>query len=67
MCVHYAVAFVSCCQALGIPARCAAVTGALNSGPGHFVAEVWFEDYAKWVVVDPNTDALSGRTVFRFP
>lgn len=58
MCVHYAVAFVSCCQASGIPARCAAVTGALNSAEGHFVAEVWFDEHAKWVVVDPNLDAI---------
>jgi hypothetical protein len=61
MCVHYAVAFVSCCQALGLYARCAALTGALNSGDGHFVAEVWSEHYAKWVMVDPNTDAVFWR------
>ena len=61
MCVHYAVAFVSCCQALGIPARCAVVTRTLNSGDGHFVAEVWFDDYAKWVMVDPNLDAICCR------
>jgi len=58
MCVHYAVAFVSCCQALGLPARCAALTGALNGWDGHFVAEVWSENHAKWVMVDPNTDAV---------
>jgi hypothetical protein len=58
MCVHYAVAFVSGCQAVGIPARCAVVTGALDGPDGHFVAEVWFEDHEKWVVVDPNTDAI---------
>ena len=61
MCVHYAVAFVSACQALGIPARCAALMGTPNSFEGHFVAEVWFEDYRKWVMVDPNVDAILFR------
>lgn len=58
MCVHYAAAFVSCAQAIGIPARCAVLTEAVNSFNGHFVAEVWFDHLDKWVVVDPNTDAL---------
>lgn len=72
-CVHYAVAFVSCCQALGIPARCAPVWGTVNGGDGHFVAEVWLDaaeagaadapagDGGKWVMVDPNLDALLRR------
>jgi len=58
MCVHYAIAFVSCCQAIGIAARPAVLTGGLNGWEGHFVAEVWFEEYAKWVMVDPNVDAI---------
>ena len=58
MCVHYAAAFVSCAQAAGIPARCAVLTEAVNGFNGHFVAEVWFDEYGKWAVVDPNTDAL---------
>jgi hypothetical protein len=57
MCVHYAVTLASCCQALGIPARCAALLGTPNGCDGHFVAEVWSEDYGKWVMVDPNSDA----------
>lgn len=61
MCVHYAVAFVSACQALGIPARCSALMGTPNSYEGHFVAEVWFDDYRKWVMVDPNIDAILFR------
>ncbi len=61
MCVHYAVALVSCCQALGLAARCAAVTGAINSGEGHFIAEVWMEEYGKWVMVDPNSDAIAWK------
>ncbi len=58
MCVHYAAAFVSCAQAAGIPARCAVLTEAVNGFNGHFVAEVWFDEYGKWAVVDPNADAL---------
>lgn len=61
MCVHYAVALVSCCQALGIPARCAAVTGGINTGDGHFVAEVWLAEHGKWAMVDPNSDAMAWK------
>lgn len=61
MCVHYAVTFVSCCQAAGIPARCAPVWGTVNGFDGHFVAEVWFHEYGKWVMVDPNLDAIAWR------
>ena len=56
MCVHYGVAFVSCCQALGIPARCAVFANEINSFDGHFAAEAWLEDRGKWIFVDPNTD-----------
>ena len=58
MCVHYGVTFVTCCQALGIPARCAVFADDINSDGGHFTAEVWFDEYGKWVFVDPNTDAI---------
>jgi hypothetical protein len=61
MCVHYAVSFVSACQAAGIAARCAPITGAINGFDGHFVAEVWFDEYGKWVAVDPNVDAVFWR------
>ncbi len=58
MCVHYAASLVSACQAVGIPARCAALTEAVNGSNGHFVAEVWAPEWERWVVVDPNLDAL---------
>jgi len=61
MCVHYAAALVSCCQVLGIPARCAAVTGGINTGDGHFVGEVWFPEWGKWVMVDPNSDSIAWK------
>ena len=58
MCVHYAVTLVSCCMAAGIPARCAIFTGMINGHNGHFTAEVWFEEFGKWVMVDPTLDAI---------
>ena len=58
MCVHYAVALVSFCLALGIPARCAITADSINGFKGHFTAEVWFEELGKWVMVDPNNDAI---------
>ncbi|MBM3263837.1 MAG: transglutaminase domain-containing protein [candidate division Zixibacteria bacterium] len=58
MCVHYAIAFVSACQSLEIPARCAVLIHTPNGTGGHFVAEVWFDEYHKWVMVDPNCDAI---------
>lgn len=58
MCVHYAVAFVSACQVLDIPARSAILMGTPNGSNGHFVAEVWLEPWKKWVMVDPNCDAI---------
>jgi len=58
MCVHYAVCLVSFCQAVGIHARPAVLTGDINGGDGHFVAEVWFPEFKKWVMVDPNEDAV---------
>ena len=58
MCVHYTAAFVSAAQTIGIPARCAVLTEALNGPNGHFVAEVWDAKLDKWWVVDANSDAL---------
>jgi hypothetical protein len=58
MCVHYAVVFAAACQALGIPARCAALTGSINGANGHFVAEVWIERWGRWVMIDPTYDVV---------
>lgn len=58
MCVHYAAALVSAAQAVGMAARCAVLTEAVNGSHGHFVAEIWEPDLGKWVVVDPNADAM---------
>ena len=57
-CIHYGVVLVSCCLAAGIPARCGIFTGAINGFNGHFTAEVWFNEWNKWVMVDPTVDAI---------
>ncbi len=61
MCVQYGAAFVSACQAAGFPARCVVGTDTINSYNGHFVAEVWSNEHAKWILVDPNLDAIFFR------
>lgn len=58
MCVHYALVLTAACQALGIPARCAALTGSVNGFDGHFVTEVWSEPLGRWVMLDPTFDAV---------
>ncbi|EEG78850.1 transglutaminase-like domain-containing protein [Dethiobacter alkaliphilus] len=57
-CVEYSVVMVGASQAMGMPAR---VMGLKTShaatarlGAGHVVAEVWLDDYQKWVVADPQ-------------
>ncbi len=58
-CVHFAAAFVGFCQAVGIPARCAAFTDKQPDGRhGHFTAEFWSNERDKWVMVDPQKDAF---------
>jgi hypothetical protein len=57
-CVHYAAAGISCCQALGIPARGAVLLDSMNGVDGHFVLEVWLAEFSKWAMLDPNLDAM---------
>jgi hypothetical protein len=58
MCVHYALVLTAACQALGIPARCAVLTGSVNGFDGHFVTEVWSERLGRWVMLDPTFDVV---------
>lgn len=58
MCVHYSIVLVAACQALGIPARSAVLTGTINGFNGHFVTEVWMERWRRWVMVDPTYDVI---------
>jgi len=54
MCVHYAVGFVQFCLAMGVPVRAVVLTPDMNSSDGHFVAEVWLEEFGAWAMIDPN-------------
>lgn len=58
MCVHYNVLLACAATALGLPVRCAAVTGGVGTGLGHFVVEVWLEEYGLWAMADANTDVM---------
>ena len=33
-------------------------TESLNGPMGHFLSEVWFDEFQKWVVVDPQLDTI---------
>lgn len=66
-CVEYAVVLANCLTALGYPARVVGLQReglAFGLGKGHVVAEVWCNEFAKWIVLDPQNNALwqaSGR------
>ena len=55
-CVEYSVVMVGAAQAMGMPARVVGLktrkAATAQSGAGHVVAEVWLEDFEKWVVAD---------------
>ena len=54
MCTHYASTFVQCCLAVGLTARVVIISC-------HCVAEVWSNEYKKWVLMDPGCDFDDGR------
>jgi hypothetical protein len=54
MCTHYASTFVQCCLAIGLQARVCITTA-------HCVAEIWSNEYKKWVMMDPGCDFDDGR------
>lgn len=58
MCVHYGAVFTMMAQVLDIPARCVCSTDDINVGKGHFVSEVWMQQWNKWCQVDPNCDIV---------
>ncbi|MBM3934211.1 MAG: transglutaminase domain-containing protein [SAR202 cluster bacterium] len=61
-CVHFSATFVSCAQAVGIPARCAVFTNQQPDGWfGHFTAEFWSAEQKKWAMVDPQGNACFMR------
>jgi hypothetical protein len=67
-CVEYAKVVAGCARSLGFPSRVLALKRidieTAGSGAGHVVAEVWLEQFNKWVFVDgqwgaiPETDGI---------
>ncbi|MDD4979760.1 MAG: transglutaminase-like domain-containing protein [Candidatus Omnitrophica bacterium] len=47
-CSEYAVVFIQCALSLGYQARYVAL------GKGHVIAEIWSNEYKKWVIMDPT-------------
>jgi hypothetical protein len=57
-CMHYSVVFCQCCLSLGLVARLVLVEPAVNiKGEGHFMCEVWSNDYQKWVLMDATANS----------
>jgi hypothetical protein len=51
ICDAYAATYVSACVSVGLTARMFHLGDVY--GKGHYVTEVWSDDYAKWVLMDP--------------
>jgi hypothetical protein len=51
-CAQYAVVFLQACLSLGYQGRYIDINK--EGGTGHFVTEVWSNQYAKWIVMDPD-------------
>ncbi|HBA59869.1 MAG TPA: hypothetical protein DCZ92_03425 [Elusimicrobia bacterium] len=48
-CAQYGVVFLQACLSMGIHARYLDIVG-------HFVTEVWSDEFDKWILMDPNFD-----------
>jgi len=61
-CVEYGIVTAACLKALGLPARVLALktkdVATRPSGAGHVVMEVYLNDLQKWIMVDPQFDAI---------
>lgn len=51
-CAQYAVVFLQACLSMGYQGRYLDINK--EGGTGHFVTEVWSNQFAKWVVMDPD-------------
>lgn len=62
-CVEYAIVVAGCTRSLGMPSRRLALkrpdVETAESGAGHVVAEVWLEQFNKWVFVDGQWGAIA--------
>lgn len=61
-CVEYAIVVAACARTLGMPSRVLALkrkdVETAKSNAGHVVAEVWLNQFNKWVFVDAQFDAI---------
>lgn len=61
-CVEYGIVTTACLNAIGLPSRTLALktkdVETTPSGAGHVVMEVFLNDFNKWVMVDPQWDAI---------
>jgi hypothetical protein len=61
-CVEYSIVVAGCARSLGMPSRVLALkredVETAKSGAGHVVAEVWLDQFKKWVFVDGQMDAI---------
>ena len=61
-CVEYAIVVAACARTLGMPSRVLALkrkdVETARSDAGHVVAEVWLNQFNKWVFVDAQFDAI---------
>lgn len=59
-CVEYAIVLANCLTAVGYPARTVGLSRlgkAYGQGKGHVCAEVWSNQYQKWILLDGQNDA----------
>ncbi|MFQ6009209.1 MAG: transglutaminase family protein, partial [Candidatus Zixiibacteriota bacterium] len=61
-CVEYAIVTAACARALGMPSRVLALkirdVETAKSNAGHVVAEVWLDQFDKWVFADAQFDVI---------
>jgi len=61
-CVEYAIVVAACARSLGMPSRVLALkredVETAKLGAGHVVAEVWLDQFNKWVFADGQMDAI---------
>ncbi|WP_029904518.1 transglutaminase family protein [Prevotella sp. 10(H)] len=62
-CVEYGIVTTACLNSIGLPSRTLALktkdVETRPSGAGHVVLEVFLKDLNKWVMVDPQWDAIA--------
>lgn len=61
-CVEYGIVTTACLNAIGLPSRTLSLktknAESTPSGAGHVVMEVFLKDMNKWIMVDPQWDAI---------